>query len=254
MLLFVIVMEYGLFSLVPFFGCLTFSEFFPFFDWDKMAKASDAGSLITELTLIRNKVCTETRTLVENVVSIGRNGDFDQILQLIFSFQDSILVLSRDYLSVLPADLIRLIIGYLTTDDWVKLSLSAKRFRSILNADFWKRIAFDQYQKVSVIGSPHTLEWVLQIIPGLTWNQIARAESYAYQSLRLSTRELTLDVTDEWVEYHRKNSKIRKKIWKDKRFCQYDENGCGFATLEKGIRAEGKFDHFVLESGDYHLL
>eukprot|EP01118_Nematostelium_gracile_P007722 TRINITY_DN2523_c0_g4_i1.p1 TRINITY_DN2523_c0_g4~~TRINITY_DN2523_c0_g4_i1.p1 ORF type:complete len:370 (+),score=40.54 TRINITY_DN2523_c0_g4_i1:71-1111(+) len=72
----------------------------------------------------------ETDQLVDSILKIGKDGDWNQITALLFSFQDLVNGCVRDHFSSVPQDICRLIFGYLSTKDRFSLSITNKRFHS----------------------------------------------------------------------------------------------------------------------------
>eukprot|EP01118_Nematostelium_gracile_P007716 TRINITY_DN2523_c0_g1_i2.p1 TRINITY_DN2523_c0_g1~~TRINITY_DN2523_c0_g1_i2.p1 ORF type:complete len:353 (+),score=57.32 TRINITY_DN2523_c0_g1_i2:67-1059(+) len=73
----------------------------------------------------------ETDHLVDSILKIGKEGDWNQITALLFSFQAFVNRCTQDYFSIVPKDICRLIFDYLPLEDKFSLSMTNKRFNSL---------------------------------------------------------------------------------------------------------------------------
>lgn len=83
-----------------------------------------------QFSLFKTRVKKETSDLIESISKIGKNGDWNEILHLLLSFQASIDSSMEDRFSQVPSDVARIIFGLSPIKAQIALSQTCKRFSS----------------------------------------------------------------------------------------------------------------------------
>eukprot|EP01118_Nematostelium_gracile_P001764 TRINITY_DN1183_c0_g2_i4.p1 TRINITY_DN1183_c0_g2~~TRINITY_DN1183_c0_g2_i4.p1 ORF type:complete len:277 (+),score=40.81 TRINITY_DN1183_c0_g2_i4:33-863(+) len=124
-----------------------------------------------DLVFFKEMMKRETDILVNSVLAIGKEGDWNSITSLLLSFQALVNNSMQDLFSVVPQDIYRLILSSCEPKDQLSLSKTCKRFHSMKWMEpIWKRESIDQFKQL-VLFSPKLFEIGIDYI-GIPWIKV----------------------------------------------------------------------------------
>lgn len=114
-----------------------------------------------ELTALRTKIQRETCTMVDKICSIGKDGDFDAILHVLFAFKDSMMKTAEDWFSAIPLGVTKEILSYADISSQISLITTSKRFYSLRDwtISLWKSDCLKYWTSITRTMPISHLEW-----------------------------------------------------------------------------------------------
>eukprot|EP01118_Nematostelium_gracile_P001771 TRINITY_DN1183_c0_g5_i2.p1 TRINITY_DN1183_c0_g5~~TRINITY_DN1183_c0_g5_i2.p1 ORF type:complete len:347 (+),score=47.11 TRINITY_DN1183_c0_g5_i2:33-1073(+) len=124
-----------------------------------------------DLVFFKEMMKRETDILVNSVLAIGKEGDWNSITSLLLSFQALVNKSTQDFLSLVPQDIYRIIFDFCTPKDQISLSRTCKRLHSMKWMEpIWKEESIKQYKQLVPL-SVRFFEVAIEYI-GIPWANV----------------------------------------------------------------------------------